>query len=194
MSIAHWLVLLSIPVNIAGSFAYIRDTLRGTTKPNRVTWLLWMIAPLIGASAAISANADIWATFRILLASFIPLVVFTVSFINPESYWKLTTFDLLCAGCSVLALIAWGTVDSPRLAILLAATGDAFAALPTIRKAWAHPESETGITYLATTTASLLVIPSIRRWDIENSAFQIYLIALNSIILFAIYRKRFWFR
>ena len=36
---------------------YLRDTLRGTTKPNRVTWLLWAVAPLAGCSGRASARA-----------------------------------------------------------------------------------------------------------------------------------------
>ena len=84
----------------------------------------------------------------------------------------------------------WGVVNSPRLAILLAAIGDGFAALPTIRKAWKYPETETGLTYVASFTSALLIIPSIPRWNIENSAFQVYLLIANALLLLAVYRKR----
>lgn len=145
----------------------------------------------LSAGAALSASADPWATVRTFLAGFFPLLVFLASFFNKQSYWKLTTFDLLCGACSVIALILWGIIDTPRLAILFAAAGDGLAALPTIRKAWSNPETETGLTYLASFAAVLLILPSIPKWNIENSAFQIYLLAANAILLFAVYRKRF---
>lgn len=85
MNFAHWLVVLSALISIAGSFAYIRDTLKGRSKPNRVSWGMWALAPLIGTAAALSAHADIWATVRIFLAGFLPLLVFLASFINPQS-------------------------------------------------------------------------------------------------------------
>ena len=184
---------MSAVISIAGSVAYIRDTISGKTKPNRVTWSMWALAPLIGTAAALYAEADIWATSRIFLAGFLPLIVFSASFVNPKSYWKLTTFDLLCGACSVLALLLWIGIDSPRLAILFAALGDGFAAVPTIRKAWKNPETETGLTYLAGFIAVVLIIPSIPKWDIENSAFQIYLLIANSFLLFSVYRKRLRF-
>lgn len=192
ISIAHWLVIASAIISILGSIAYIRDTIAGKTKPNRVSWSMWALAPLIGAGAAISAHADIWATVRIFLAGFLPLLIFIFSFINKRSFWKLTTFDFLCGSCTVLAIIIWGVVDSPRYAILLAAIGDGFASLPTIRKAWGHPETETGLTYIASFVSVVLVVPSIPEWNIENSAFQIYLLISNTLLLFAVYRKRMY--
>ncbi len=59
IAFVHWLVILSIIIGVGGAMAYIRDTFIGKTKPNRVSWLIWTIAPLLGASAAISARADL---------------------------------------------------------------------------------------------------------------------------------------
>lgn len=194
MNYAHWLVVLSAIISISGSYTYIRDTLTGKTKPNRVSWLMWSLAPFIGVAAAISANADYWVTVRVFLSGFLPLLIFLASFLNPKSYWKLTLFDMVCGACSVLALIIWGLIDSPELAILLAAIGDGFAALPTIRKAWKFPETETGITYIAGFVSVILIIPSIPVWDIKNSAFQVYLLIANLILLIVVYRKRLFLK
>lgn len=194
ISWVHWLVILSVLVSISGSFAYIRDTLKGKTKPNRVSWFMWALAPLIGTSAALSSGADVWATVRIFLSGFLPLIVFIASFVNPKSYWKLTPFDLACGVCAILAFAVWGFADSPRLAILLAAIADGLASLPTIRKAWNNPETETGITYVAGLLAVILILPSIPVWNIENSAFQIYLLIANTLLLLSVYRKRMNFR
>jgi len=190
MILSHWLVILSAVISLSGSAAYIFDTLKGKTKPNRVSWFLWSAAPMIGTGAALYAGADIWATSRIFLAGFIPMMVFASSFINPHSYWKLTKFDLMCGFCSVLALIVWFFANSPILAILLAATGDGFAALPTLFKSWKYPETETGLTFLAGFISTLIILPSIPVWNIENSAFQIYLLVVNALLVSFIFRKK----
>ncbi len=190
ISPAHWLVLLSLVVSLAGSAAYIRDTLKGRSKPNRVSWFIWAVAPIMGAFAALSVNADAWATLRTFMAGFVPLLIFLASFINPNSYWKLTKFDMACGILSVIALGMWLFADTPRLAILLLALGDLFAVIPTLTKAWKRPETETGITFVAGFVSCLLVIPSIPIWNIENAAFQVYLLIANGCLLFAVYRKR----
>jgi hypothetical protein len=192
LSFAHWLIVLSAFLSIAGSSVYIRDTLKGTTKPNRVSFSMWALAPLVGTAAAFSIHADVWVIIRIFLSGLMPLLIFFASFINPQSYWKLSLFDLLCGVCSVFALVLWLFVDSARTAILFAALGDGFACIPTLRKAWLYPETETGISYVTSFFSVLLVIPSITIWNIENSAFQIYLLIANALLLFAIYRKKIY--
>lgn len=191
ISLVHWLVILSALISFAGSISYIRDTIAGTTKPNRISWSMWAFAPLVGTAAAISAGADPWATTRIFLAGFIPLLVFVASFLNKESYWKLTPFDFACGAFSVVALFAWLVFRSTDMAILFAAIGDGFAALPTILKAWKYPETESGMIFVASLASVLLILPSIPVWNIQNSAFQIYLLVVNSFLVLAIYRKRF---
>lgn len=189
----HWLVILSICISIAGATAYIRDTLRGKTRPNRVSWSMWALAPLIGTAAAIAGGADFWGTSRIFLAGFLPLLVFLATFVNKQSYWKLNTFDVICGCFSLLAVAVWGIVDSTRIAILLAAIGDGVATLPTLFKAWKYPETETGMTYMASLISVILVLPSIPEWNIENASFQVYLLVANMALLFVIYRKRLGF-
>jgi hypothetical protein len=68
---------------------------------------------------------------------------------------------VLCGVLSLTALFFWAIADSPRTAIVLSASGDGLAALPTVIKAWRYPETETGFTYLASFISVVLVIPSI---------------------------------
>ena len=189
----HWLVILSALISIGGAAVYIRDTITGETRPNLVSWSMWALAPLIGTAAAFASGADIWATVRIFLAGFLPLLVVIASFFNKNSFWRPTIFDLACGVFSLLALVVWGLTDSPKVAILLAAIGDGFAAMPTIVKAWKFPETETGAVYIASLVSVILVIPSIPTWNIENSAFQIYLLVVNVILVAAVYRKKLSF-
>lgn len=190
MTFPHFLILISALLVTIGAAAYIRDTWKGKTKPNRVSWFFWALLPLIGTAAALELNADIWATFRIFLAGFFPLVIFAVSFTNKRGYWHLTFFDWFCAFCALLAIAVWFFMNTPRMAILFAVIGDTFACLPTIYKAWKYPDTETGFTYGINLIGALLVIPSIPVWNIENSAFQIYLIGVNLILAVAVYRKK----
>jgi len=171
---------------------YIRDTLRGHTKPNRVSWALWSIPPFIGTAAALTSGADIWPTMLTLLIGVMSLLVFLVSFHNSQSYWQITRFDLICGSFSLLALLVWGVADSPRLALLLAIVADIFASLPTILKTWRHSETETGLTYAMALLSVIMILPSIPVWNIENCSFQIWLLVLNITLCICAYRKKLW--
>jgi len=190
ISFLHWLVVLSAIINVGGGSAYIAGTLRGTTKPNRVTWGLWALAPLLGTVIALSSHADPWATVRVFFAGFVPLLVFLFSFINKNSYWKLTIFDYFCGIWALVAIVFWLVAGSPEIAILFAVLADIFAALPTLRKAWLQPETEKGIIYLASLVSVLLAMPAIPVWNITNAAFSVYLAVVDAVLIFLIYWKR----
>lgn len=40
-------IFAAVILNLAGGLSYLIDTLKGKVKPNKVSWLLWGIAPMI---------------------------------------------------------------------------------------------------------------------------------------------------
>ena len=189
ISLAHWLVLLSAMLGLSGAFAYVHDIRKGKSKPNLVTWGLWAISPLIATGAALSAHADLWATVRIFMSGAGPVIIFFTGLLTPYSYWKLSSFDYACGFLSLVALGAWLVAGSPILAILLAAIADLLATLPTIIKAWKYPETETLYTYFIGLFTASIIIPAIPIWNIENSAFQVYLLIANVTLFIAVFRS-----
>lgn len=189
LPVAYWLVLLSVSISLTGAFAYLRDIFRGKSKPNLVTWGLWAFAPLIATGAALSAQADGWATVRIFMSGFGPLLIFTAGVFSPYGRWKLSTFDYACGALSIVALVAWLGAGEPVVAILLAAIADLLATVPTMLKAWKYPETETAYTYLVGIFTAGLVIPAIPVWNIENAAFQVYLLIANTLLTFIVLRR-----
>ncbi len=191
ISLAHWLVLLSVCISLSGALAYMRDMVRGKSKPNLVTWGLWAFAPLIATGAALSSDAGTWSTVRIFISGFGPLLIFVTAFIVKQGYWKLGGFDYACGALSLVALGVWLIADSPVLAILVAAVADLFATLPTLKKAWRYPETETLYTYFVGIFTASIVIPAIPVWNIENAAFQVYLLVANISLVFVVVRGYF---
>ena len=169
---------------------YIIDTLKGKTKPNRISWLLWAIAPMIATIAAISDGVGL-ATLPVFMAGFGPMLVLIASFINKNSYWKLEKYDYLCGGFSILALILWGITKEPTVAIIFALISDGFASIPTIIKSWKAPETETYTTYalgVVGVSTSFLIMEN---FSLSEIAFPIYLLILNSSLTLIIIRGKF---
>ena len=194
MTFPQLLVVVSVLLMVWGAYDYLRDTLLGKTKPNRVSWSLWALAPLISLGAAFDANADVWASIRVLVGGVVPAVIFLASFINKNSYWRLGRFDWFCGGLSLAALVFWQLADSPLVAVLLATTANTLATVPTFVKAWNYPETESRLIFITSFTSAILIIPAIPVWTIANSAFQIGLMLTTGALLVAIYRKDFGIR
>jgi hypothetical protein len=145
--IPEWFVYVGTLLSFVGGLSYVRLTLLGKVQPNKLSWLLIGIAPMIAFFAALSEGAGTQA-----LLSFIvglnPLMVFVASFFNKRAYWKLSVFDYLCGAFSVFAIVAWLLSGSGNQAIILSIIADLSAALPIFKKSYTHPMSESYIVFL----------------------------------------------
>ena len=189
MEYTHILVIISIFISLSGAYSYIIDTIKGNTKPNRVSWIMWTLAPMIGVGAAIQAGGDLWSVVRIFMAGFTPLLVIIFSFLNKNSYWKITLFDALCGAMSLIALFFWIGLENFKYAILIAVIADIFASIPTLIKSWKYPETETVTVYITSLINGLITVPAIVKFDVINSSFQLYLIIINIVLILIIKRN-----
>lgn len=185
----QYAVFVGAAVHLFGTWLYLRDTLWGDTKPNRVTFLLWAAAPFIETAAALAEGVTL-AVIPVFLAGFGPFLILIASFVNKNAYWKLGLFDYICGLFSVLALVLWWITNQPSVAIAFAIVSDGFALLPTLKKSWTHPHTETGIAYATSLFSALTSFFAIKALSFPEIAFPVYLVIANSSLLFAIYRGR----
>jgi hypothetical protein len=68
-------VIVGALLSFAGSVGYLRDTLKGKTSPNRVSWFLWAFTPMIAFSAEIGHGVGL-ASMMTFALGFGPLLVF----------------------------------------------------------------------------------------------------------------------
>lgn len=185
----QYFVFVGATVQLVGVISYIKETLKGNTKPNKVTWLLWTIAPLIATFAALADGVRL-SVVPVFMAGFGPLLVLLAFFVSKKSYWKLEKFDYLCGLCSLLALVFWGITKEPVIAIIFAIASDAFAATPTLMKSWKYPETETVAAYTTGLFNSLTSFTAIKMWSFAEVAFPVYLVIVNSSLIISVLRKR----
>jgi hypothetical protein len=185
----EYLVIIAAVASMLAALVYIRSMFTGRTKPNRVTWLMWAVAPLIATAAEVSKGVG-WAVLPVFMAGFSPLMIFTASFFAKKAYWKPSTFDYVCGALSVLALFMWWLTKDPNVAIVFAVSSDSLASIPTMTKAWSNPETESIWPYVVGVfgAASSLVVATF--WTFSAYAFPSYLIIINILLLLAIYKRQ----
>lgn len=174
-------VILGAIIATAGGLSYLIDTLKGKVKPNRVSYLLWSIAPLIAFFAEIQQGVGLQSLMTFIVG-FLPLTVFIASFVNKNAEWKLTSFDVTCGVLSVVGLVLWFITKSGNIAIMFSILADGLAALPTIVKAFTYPETESAWPYFTSTISAGLTLLTIQVWDFATYAFPLYILLVTIVI------------
>lgn len=174
-------VYLGILLQFMGGMNYLIDTVKGTVKPNRVTWLMWSLAPALAFFAQIQQGVGIeaWSTF---IVWFVPLLIFIASFVNKKAVWKIQRLDLICGFLSLVGLIMWMVTQVGNVAIVFAILADAMACIPTIVKSWHAPETENDSVFFLGVANSIIGLLVIKNWHFENYAFLAYLLFANLLL------------
>lgn len=187
--IPEYFAIVGAVIGSLGGFYYLYETIAGKAQPNRVTWLLWGIFPMVifVAQRVQGVEGLSWTSFA---AGFTPLLIVTASFFNKKAYWKTQPRDYYLMAAAILGIILWAITDNPNLALLFALLADMLAGVPTLIKSYQHPESESWIAYTISTFGFGISILAIQTYNFENVAFVAYIFIINAALAALAYRGR----
>ena len=174
-------VIIGVILQVLGSWSYFLDTIKGRVKPNKVSWLLWSIAPLIAFAAMIKQGVGI-TTLATFVVGFVPLVIFIASFVNKEAKWEIGKLDIICGLLSVAGLSLWLITKVGNIAIFFSIVADGLAAVPTIVKSYRYPETENSTVFFFGVINSVIALLALSKWNFQSYGFPLYLLFLNFIL------------
>ncbi len=192
--IPEYFIFVSVALNLIGISFYIRSILRGETKPNLISWFMWMIAPFLGVFFQLKSGAT-FSVLPIFMAGFDPLLVILVALFVKNVFWKINTFDIVCGIFSFFALILYVITHNLALSICFAILSDALAFIPTFIKGWKFPEFESVQAYSWCIASNIIGLLVIKEWNFTTYSFGLYLIVFNIAMSLILYRKKiiFWY-
>lgn len=179
--IPEYYAIIGAVIGSLGGCYYLYETIVGKAQPNRITWLLWGLFPLIifVAQRAQGVKDISWTSFG---AGFLPLLVVIASFFNKNAYWKSQRRDYLLMAAAIIGIILWAITDDPNLALLFSLVADMLASVPTLIKAYRHPRSESWIAYAISTFGFGMCLIAVQIHNLENTAFVAYVFILNGAL------------
>jgi hypothetical protein len=178
-------VIVGTIIGTIGALAYLMDTVKGKVKPNRVSFLLWSIAPFIAFAAQIKQGVGLEALMT-FSTGFLPLMTFIASFVNKKAEWKVTRFDVLCGFLSIIGLVLWLITKVGNIAIFFSIVADGLAAIPTIVKSYKYPDTELAWPWIASVFGVILTLLTLKEMTFANSGFIVYILMVDALIFILI--------
>lgn len=182
--------LVTVILAFVGYIPYIRDIFKKKTTPHVFTWFIWTLAVGITYALQVSGGAGTgsWVTLSITCLC---LFIFLASLKNGNK--DITKEDVVFFVLSFVALFIWVGAKQPVWSVILIVTVDVLGFIPTIRKSWKKPHSETLFTYELSTIRQGLSIFALQQFNMLTLLYPIVWTFANLFfsVLLIVRRKQF---
>jgi hypothetical protein len=178
-----WFGLAAVGVNAAGYVPYIRGILRGSVRPQRITWGIWTLLTTIAAVNQV-ANDGGYSTYFFASTTLLVLIVFVLSL--RRGVGGRSAFDATILIAALGLFVVWGFTRDTRTTTLIAIAIDGIGALPTLVKTYRRPETEAYAQWiLAGVSGGLALLALGTRTDPILFCYPLYVIGMNAVIVLA---------
>jgi hypothetical protein len=181
------LLVLASLITVASIVPYIRDIIKGETKPNIVSWITWTLLTGVATIAEIAAGEYRTAIFTgAAVLETLAVVLLSIKY----GYAKYTPFDVVCQVGALFGFVLWAIFNTPAAAVIFSVTIDFIGAMPTIRHSWRKPGEETWITYAMAGIGGLLAIFAITNHNWTSLTYAVYIVLINALLTSVLLTRR----
>jgi hypothetical protein len=179
--------ILAVAIAVASFFPYLRDILARRTTPHIYSWLIWAVLQLTATMAILRENT-LWSAAGTGAIGLVSLVVFLLAFKYGTK--NITKFDTACLVGAFIAIGVWIFLDNVMFSIILVTIIDLIGFLPTYRKAFREPYSETVILYVCSAFSNLFSLFAITHYSVESTLYVASLVVTNAIFVGVVLARR----
>jgi hypothetical protein len=187
IGVAPALGVLAGLLSVANMVPYVRDTIRGETRPHRGTWLIWGSLAIV---VWLSQRAD-GASWSLMLASgqvVLNSIVVLLAIRHGEGGMSAPEAAML--GVAGGGVIGWIVADQPIVAIACVIAADLVATALMAPKTYRDPGSETLVTYVGASVAGALAAGAVGALDVSLLLYPVYYCLVNIAIAILINHRR----
>ena len=174
-------------IGVADTIPYVRDTLRGSTRPHRGTWLIWGV---LGIVVCLSQRTD-GASWSLILAAsqaVLTSVIFVLAIRRGQGGASAT--ELVMIAVAGAGVIGWILADEPIVATACVVAADLIGTAMMMPKTYRDPESETLVTFALASLAGALAAGAVGVLDVSLLLYPIYYCVANAAVALVIHQRR----
>ena len=181
------LALVSALLTAACVIPYLRDTFRGKTRPQRVSWFIYAVLSVVAAISQYMSGERAGAYLATGSA-----IGFTAVFVASIRHGEggASRLDRLSLGLASLGVALSIVVDQPMIAVIAVVVAEQLATSLTAAKASRDPSSETAITWFMDGLAGTSAIAAVTHFSPAELLYPIHHTCVNLFVLSAITHGR----
>jgi len=180
---------------VIGNVPYLMNVIKRKIEPHPYTWFIWSIVSAITFFGLLAKGGGIGA-IPTGVAELFTIIIFFVAlergFRNGlrEGFKHVTATDNIFLIISLLGLIPWILTNDPTISVITVVSIDVIAFIPTLRKTWKHPKTETPLLYGMNASRHVLTMFTLGSYNIATTLHSIAMIITNSLMTVFILTKK----
>jgi hypothetical protein len=174
-------------IGVADTIPYVRDTLRGSTRPHRGTWLIWGVLAVVVCFSQYADGAS-WSLIMAAVQAVLTTGIFMLSIRRGEG--GVSPVELLMIGIASAGVVGWIVADEPLVATACVVAADLLGAAMMVPKTYRDPESETLVTFAFASLGGALAAGAVGSVDLSLLLYPAYYCVVNGAIALLIVHRR----
>jgi hypothetical protein len=170
--------IIAVIITFVGYAPYVADTIKGKTRPHIFSWFTWAFITFIIFALQVLGHGGA-GTYTTLATAILCSGIFILGLRNGKR--DITKFDIVIFIITLIATAIWIFAKQPIISTLLIVTINTLANLPTIRKSWKDPHSETLFTWEMGAVRNLLGIVALQNYSILTWLYPVTNLLINII-------------
>lgn len=181
------IAIIASALAIVGNVPYLKDILTKRVQPHPYTWLVWSIVSCIIFFGQLAKGAGIGA-LPTAASEIFTIIIFVFSL--RYGFKNIRTIDTFFLVLALLGIIPWILTNDPTLSVIIAVSIDLLAFVPTLRKTWKHPETESSLLYAMNVCRHILMLLSLKAYNIATTLHSVAMITTNTLMVVLLQRKK----
>lgn len=176
----EFIVGLAALLAVIGNVPYLKDVWNKKVEPHAYTWMVWSIVSAIVFFGQLAKGAGI-AVIGTGASEIFTIIIFLFSLKN--GFKHVTRTDTVFLVVALLGLIPWVLTKDPTISVIIAVSIDLVAFVPTLRKTWKYPETETWLLYGMNVLRHILIVSTLDAYNIATTLHSIVMICANTLMV-----------
>lgn len=170
--------IIAVVITFVGYAPYVLDTIKGKTRPHIFSWFTWGFVTFIIFALQVLGGGGA-GTYTTLATAILCSGIFILGLKNGKR--DITKFDTVIFIVTLIATAIWIFAKQPIISTLLIVTINTLANIPTIRKSWHDPHSETLFTWEMGAIRNFLGIIALSNYSILTWLYPVTNLLINII-------------
>lgn len=180
------IAIIAALLALVGNLPYLRDILTKRVQPHAYTWFVWTLVTGITFTGQVAKGAG-WGALPTAVSEIFTVIIFILSL--KYGFKKASRSDTFFLIVALLGIIPWVLTKDPTMSVIIVVSIDLVAFIPTLRKAWDYPKTDTKLLYSMNVLRHSLALFSLQAYNIATMLHSIVMIVTNSLMTLFLLRK-----